>query len=64
MYPPVRQFESSELHRYLVEKDAGRARSGERGLDPPRGIWVVMVAVPLLVGCCLLAGLVIGGLAG
>jgi hypothetical protein len=64
MYPPVRQFESSELHRYLVEKDAEPARSRRRRLGAPQGAWVVMTAVPLLVGCCILAALLIGGFAG
>jgi hypothetical protein len=32
VYPPVRQFESSELYRVWVEKDHRRALRGQRGL--------------------------------
>ena len=63
MYPPVRQFESSELSRYLVEKDAERARVGGNGIDAPQRAWVLITAVPLLVVGCLLAAVLVDGFA-
>jgi hypothetical protein len=46
MYPPVRQFESSELHQYLVLKDLERQRR------PPvrRRRWLVVALVAAVVG--------------
>jgi hypothetical protein len=48
VYPPVRQFESSELYRVWVEEDHRRQLRGERGLPLPQRIWLVLGA--LLVG--------------
>jgi hypothetical protein len=64
MYPPVRQFESSELSRYLVEKDAERTRRGGAGVDAPQRAWMLLMAVPFLVVGCLLAAVLIDGFAG
>jgi hypothetical protein len=45
VYPPVRQFESSELYRVWVENDHRRALRGERGLPFSQRAWLALSAL-------------------